>query len=301
MTTSRTLVRIGGRARVGAAALSQDVFIPETECLLDSKLRCRMRPVVEASFLSRSVCGRCCPLCGAPGFRVVFSDVNRREGLCVSATVVECSNCRMRYLNPVPDATSLTRLYSDASIDPVTSSADETRPETRAPRARSGLRSIVHTLNGWLRGHPHDWPDEEGAFRSILDFGCHDGQKLVPRYQQGWSVAGMDRSACVVLRRSKLSSVRDRCRIHGSSSPADRATSRTRATGAGSLSRHPRNYGSSCCSCRGFCTGSDCSRPRWCWSGRSLRRSIGASSRSASDRHVPLRKRRGDRITSRSR
>jgi len=148
--------------------------------------------VAETSILSRSVHPRCCPVCGASEVRVVFSDVNRREGLGVFATVVQCLDCRMRYLNPVPDPTNLARLYSDSSIDPVTTSAAHPKPETRFSPARSTLRSTIHALNEWLRGHPHDWPPEQGASRSILDFGCHDGQKLVPRYKRGWNVAGID-------------------------------------------------------------------------------------------------------------
>jgi SAM-dependent methyltransferase len=98
----------------------------------------------------------------------------------------------MRYLNPAPDPAGLGRLYSTASIDPVMTSGAEQRLETRFPPVRSTLRSILHTLNGSLRGHPRDWPHEEGRSRAFLDFGCHDGEKLVPRYQQGWNVAGID-------------------------------------------------------------------------------------------------------------
>jgi SAM-dependent methyltransferase len=56
------------------------------------------------------------------------------------------------------------------------------------PRARR----IVRWVNGLLRGHPHDWPEERGDGRSILDFGCFDGQKLAYWYQRGWHVAGID-------------------------------------------------------------------------------------------------------------
>jgi SAM-dependent methyltransferase len=54
------------------------------------------------------------------------------------------------------------------------------------------LRSIGRTVNGWLRGHPHDWPDEDGQGRNILDFGCYDGNKLTYWYRRGWRVAGID-------------------------------------------------------------------------------------------------------------
>jgi len=98
----------------------------------------------------------------------------------------------MRYVNPVPDPASLSRLYSDGSIDPVRTNAAERRPEVRSAPASSRLKWALHSLNDWLRGHPHDWPDEEGASRRILDFGCHDGEKLVRLYRRGWDVAGID-------------------------------------------------------------------------------------------------------------
>lgn len=135
---------------------------------------------------------RSCPVCQGTAHRVLFSDFNRREGFSVTATLVECQHCGMRYLNPVPDAASLAQLYSDGSVDPVCTDPDQVQPVSRTAPTMSPLRSVVRTVNGWLRGHPHDWPDEDGHGRNILDFGCHDGAKLTYWYQRGWQVAGID-------------------------------------------------------------------------------------------------------------
>lgn len=135
---------------------------------------------------------RCCPVCGDDNSSIVFEDINRREGLPISATLVECHSCGMRYLNPAPDAASLARLYSEGSVDPVPVDPAQIHPVPRTPPTLLPLRTVFRTVNGLLRGHPHNWPDEDGQGRSILDFGCHDGGKLTYWYQRGWRVAGID-------------------------------------------------------------------------------------------------------------
>lgn len=137
---------------------------------------------------------RPCPLCNSTEncSIILFEDINRREGLPISATLVECCNCGMHYLNPAPDTASLARFYSDGSVDPVALSPVTVHPVPRALALPGRLQSIARSINGLLRGHPHNWPDEDGEGRSILDFGCHDGAKLVYWYQRGWQVAGID-------------------------------------------------------------------------------------------------------------
>jgi SAM-dependent methyltransferase len=135
---------------------------------------------------------RNCPLCESGKSVKIFTDVNRREGLPIEATLIECQICSMRYLNPVPDAASLALLYTQGVIDPVGTDAMQVAPVSRALPRSSLLRSGLRTLNGWIRGHPHDWPEAEGQGRTILDFGCHDGSKLIFWYQRGWQIAGID-------------------------------------------------------------------------------------------------------------
>lgn len=98
----------------------------------------------------------------------------------------------MRYLNPAPDEKTFRRLYGNGAVDPVNNNPGHLSQVSRKRPAVSGIRSFVHVMNDILRGHPHDWPAEEGKGRSILDFGCHDGSKLAYWYQRGWQVAGVD-------------------------------------------------------------------------------------------------------------
>lgn len=151
-----------------------------------------MKSIGPAAAVVIAFAGRCCPVCDDDNSSMVFEDINRREGLPISATLVECQNCGMRYLNPAPNVPSLARLYSDGWVDLGQSDADQIRPVSRTPHPASRPRAFFRTVNGWLRGHPHSWPDEVGNGRYIFDFGCHDGAKLTYWYQRGWQVAGVD-------------------------------------------------------------------------------------------------------------
>jgi hypothetical protein len=99
--------------------------------------------------------------------------------------------------------------------------------------------------------------------------------------------AGMGRSPHLVLRRSILSSVRNRCRVHSGSAEAGGSAPRRRAIGARCLSRYSGHNRSSGGSRRGFGQGQDRSCARRCWCSWRLCRSTRASGGSASDRYVP--------------
>ncbi len=135
---------------------------------------------------------RSCPVCNSAVNQPIFTDINRREGLPVRATLVKCSDCGMYYLNPAPDLSSLRHIYGDGFVDPIIVELPQLQVVSRILPAISPLRYGVHRINGNLRGHPHDWPDDDGQGRSLLDFGCHDGAKLAYWYQHGWQVAGID-------------------------------------------------------------------------------------------------------------
>lgn len=131
---------------------------------------------------------------------MLFEDVNRREGLALSATLVECRSCCMRYLNPAPDMEWMTELYRTGQIDPVETNVNTV---SRCQDEGSQHFPVLRRLNRLLRGRPHSWPEVDGHGRSILDFGCHDGSKLERWHRRGWKVAGVDlnESAIEVARR----------------------------------------------------------------------------------------------------
>src|SRR5262245_31745297 len=135
---------------------------------------------------------RPCPICQKDECKWLFTDINRREGLTLSANLVECRNCGMNYVNPAPTPTSLAQIYREGLVDTVCKDLTEVQPISRRGSSPSFLRSIIYAANGFFRGHPHDWPDYTKDGGSILDFGCLDGSKLVYWYQHGWQVAGID-------------------------------------------------------------------------------------------------------------
>jgi len=90
-----------------------------------------------------------CPVCGGADNQPVLTDINRRQGLPIFATLVECQNSGMRYLNPAPDAASLAQLYSDGSVDPVTLDPVTVQPvpRTLAPVGRPRLCFNAHRIH----------------------------------------------------------------------------------------------------------------------------------------------------------
>lgn len=151
----------------------------------------------------KGLTSRECPVCSENKSKSLFTDINRREGLPLSTSVVECWKCGMHYLNPALDTAGLTKLYRDNLVSAIKVNPDNIRPVSRNYSERPFPRKFVRFINGYLRGHPHDWPEEDGRSRSILDFGCHDGTKLIYWYQRGWQVYGIDinEKAIAVARR----------------------------------------------------------------------------------------------------
>ncbi len=135
---------------------------------------------------------RNCPVCLGTEFKKILTDTNRRDQFSISFSMCECENCGMHFLNPAPDETSLSNLYRDSLVDKVSENIEDYRIVSKNLPKQSIIRNVISRLNGSLRGRPHNWPDEEGNGRSILDFGCLDGTKLAFWYQRGWQIAGID-------------------------------------------------------------------------------------------------------------
>ena len=97
---------------------------------------------------------RSCPVCGGTNNEPVLTDLNRREGFLVWATLVRCQNCGVRYLNPAPDAASLAKLYRDGSVDPVMLNPAKEQPVSRTHAPVSRRRSAfiaIGQIYSWLQ------------------------------------------------------------------------------------------------------------------------------------------------------
>lgn len=107
---------------------------------------------------------RFCPACGSSESSLIFSDYNRREGYSeLFAKFVRCARCGMRYLTDVPDFSEFKEKYTEIYV----------QPDLGALRAKL---SLVHKNNG-LR---------------VLDVGCNYGEQLIPYWNDGYEVFGID-------------------------------------------------------------------------------------------------------------
>ncbi len=131
-----------------------------------------------------------CPVCQTAARKVVLEDINRREGLAVCGRYVQCAECSMIYLTPVPDWMEFRESYEDLL-------AVEERIGGIPCLASDGRAGkILRQMVGWtrrFRRRPHSMPEGSGAgVRRILDIGCNTGEKLVEFSQREWEVWGID-------------------------------------------------------------------------------------------------------------
>lgn len=138
---------------------------------------------------------RACPVCGSEERKMVFEDVNRREGLDFRSAYWRCKECKMIYLDPAPDWAQFRRLYEEIFHEFEMDSVElaDVRPiEPLQGSPPPGFKS-----SHWLRQvfpHPRLTPIEMSSDRrlSVLDVGCGTGSGLKPFYWSGWSVTGID-------------------------------------------------------------------------------------------------------------
>jgi len=141
---------------------------------------------------------RRCPVCEAHNFRVLFRDRNRREGYDVETDLVECISCGMRYLNPIPVASSWLSKY-DVGYQQTQS---KVRPEF--------VRYIMYIADQLVAQicsrdmHLHYAPRGLGENRKILDIGCGTGEKLKDYHRRGFQTYGIDISPTAIARARKM-------------------------------------------------------------------------------------------------
>ena len=131
-----------------------------------------------------------CPVCGNRKRKVLFTDINRREGLDVKATCSRCLDCQMIYLSKRPSWECIKGLYDKLfEIEVELGHVSQSQPT-------QNLSPLVRLLRKY-RFRPHSWPLEtipDGSM-SMLDIGCGNGEKLVEFAERGWKIWGLDVSA----------------------------------------------------------------------------------------------------------
>lgn len=107
---------------------------------------------------------RICPVCSSSDSTIIFHDHNRREGYTeLEGDYVQCSSCQMRYLTNIPNFEEMGGKYEDIYVEP------------NIELLRSKLHKEVIS-NG----------------KKILDIGCNHGIQLIPYYNSGWDIFGID-------------------------------------------------------------------------------------------------------------
>ena len=138
---------------------------------------------------------RACPVCGSEERRMVFNDVNRREGLDFRSAYWLCRRCKMIYLDPMPDWSEFRALYKEIFREfemdkEQVSDVQQVEPFQGQPPLE--LRSPSRFRR--LFPHPRLIPIQTSSNGklSVLDVGCGTGSGLKPFYWSGWSVTGID-------------------------------------------------------------------------------------------------------------
>lgn len=141
---------------------------------------------------------RDCPLCTKDNYKILFRDKNRREGLDIESNYVKCNECKMIYLDPIPDFKKFDKYNQIYS------------PETKSKYKRSFLLLINKIFDLFLGGYDSLFSKggyyhkiyskkrsnlDESQSRRILDVGCNNGEKLLPYSKNGWDVFRVDLSS----------------------------------------------------------------------------------------------------------
>ena len=107
---------------------------------------------------------RNCPICSSSKSTLIFHDHNRREGYAeLEWDYVLCTSCGMKYLTNIPSFEEMWGKYQDIYVEP-------------------NIESLRSKLKKEISQHE----------KNILDIGCNHGIQLIPYYNSGWNIYGID-------------------------------------------------------------------------------------------------------------
>jgi SAM-dependent methyltransferase len=125
-----------------------------------------------------------CDICGSSKYTCLFEARDYRFGYKEDYSFVKCNDCGLIYINPRPNAESITELYESC----YTPGDRAIRiPSEETVRRKKGLKRFWHKING-------DYRDEiiEKAEGKVLDIGCGNGHLLVLLKDKGCDVYGVE-------------------------------------------------------------------------------------------------------------
>ncbi len=107
---------------------------------------------------------RDCPVCSSSNKSLIFHDHNRREGYIeLEWDYVQCISCNMRYLTNIPSFEEMGKKYEDIYVNP------------NIEDLRSKLKNDIISKG-----------------KNVLDIWCNYGTQLIPYYNSGWNIFGID-------------------------------------------------------------------------------------------------------------
>jgi SAM-dependent methyltransferase len=126
-----------------------------------------------------------CPLCGHSILSHILDARDRHYGNPGVFEIVECANCRLNFLNPMPTAAYLSSAYPENYY-----AYTLTIPKTFKERAVKTIKRVASALlfySGSATGDPTFKTPE-----TMLDIGCGAGAFLAKMREKGWKVYGVE-------------------------------------------------------------------------------------------------------------
>lgn len=148
-----------------------------------------------------------CPLCGESKHRLVVESEDHQWGIAGRFSVVECDQCRHRFMNPRPLLSLLADCYPDnygphqLNAQPQPANESATSNVSSAPwylrylplRYIPGLRRFFYWLTDERsQSLPAPFTVENGETPRAFELGCAAGAYLAQLQNKGWNVSGVE-------------------------------------------------------------------------------------------------------------